>query len=59
MQRTLYLILTVCLVLLIFTSLGIWIYSKDLFFLGIGFLIALALLLVVLELKKSNHDPFS
>jgi asparagine N-glycosylation enzyme membrane subunit Stt3 len=59
MQRTLYLILTVCLVLLILTSLGIWIYSKDLFFLGIGFLMALALLLVVLELKKSNSDPFS
>lgn len=59
MQRTLYLILIVCLTPLILACLGTLIYLKDMFFLGIGVLLAIALVLVILELKKISKDPFS
>lgn len=59
MQRTLYLILIVCLIPLILACLGAWIYSKDMFFLGVGALLAIALVLVISELKKISKDPFS
>ncbi len=59
MNRALCIIIMVCLITLILACLGLWIYSKDIFFLGIGVLLAIALLLVSLEFKKIRKDPFS
>ena len=59
MNRALCIIIMVCLITLILACLGLWVYSKDIFFLGIGVLLAIALLLVSLEFKKIKKDPFS
>ena len=59
MQKTIYLIVTICLVALILICLGAWIYSRDMFFLGIGVLLVMVLVLVILELKKAMKNPFS
>lgn len=59
MQKSIYLILTIFLTILILACLGAWIYSKDMFFLGVGVLLTIALILVGLELKKIKKDPFS
>ena len=59
MQKSICLILIIFLTILILACLGAWIYSKDMFFLGVGVLLTIALILVGLELKKIKKDPFS
>lgn len=58
MKKSLYLIFAVSLFSLILISLVMWIYSKDLFFFSIAILLIVALILIVLELRKLNNDPF-
>ena len=59
MQKSICLILTIFLTILILACLSAWIYSKDMLFLGVGVLLTIALILVGLELKKIKKDPFS
>lgn len=60
MKLALYLVISISLVInsLTLMSLGMWIYSNDFFFLNIGILLSLAVILFFLKIEKMQNDPF-
>lgn len=59
MKYTFLLIFSVLLLTGGVIGFGLWIYTKDSFFMAIGALLVVASILTYLEAKKIKHDPFS